>query len=129
MTPPLAPFYFHYMLHYLLLLLLSHSVVSDSVRPHRQQPTRLLCPWDSPDKNTGVGCHFLLPTLSRELLILNLEDSNFKVHKYSTRYMGFRAILTTIQIHTFCHYMTLDKSKCLPFSSIIYKMGMTLSAS
>ena len=32
----------------------------DSVRPHRQQPTRLLCPWDSPDKNTGVGCHFLL---------------------------------------------------------------------
>ena len=36
------------------------SVVSDSVRPHRQQPTRLLCPWDSPDKNTGVGCHFLL---------------------------------------------------------------------
>ena len=36
------------------------SVVSDSVRPHRRQPTRLLCPWDSPGKNTGVGCHFLL---------------------------------------------------------------------
>ena len=35
--------------------------MSDSVRPHRQQPTRLLCPWDSPGKNTGVGCHFLLP--------------------------------------------------------------------
>ena len=34
--------------------------MSDSVRPHRQQPTRLLCPWDSPGKNTGVGCHFLL---------------------------------------------------------------------
>ena len=31
--------------------------VSDSVRPHRRQPTRLLCPWDSPGKNTGVGCH------------------------------------------------------------------------
>ena len=28
--------------------------------PHRRQPTRLLCPWDSPGKNTGVGCHFLL---------------------------------------------------------------------
>ena len=45
--------------------LLSHccevaSVVSDSVRPHRQKPTRLPCPWDSPGKNTGVGCHFLL---------------------------------------------------------------------
>ena len=29
------------------------------VRPHRRQPTRLLHPWDSPGKNTGVGCHFL----------------------------------------------------------------------
>ena len=36
------------------------SVVSDSVWPHRQQPTRLPGPWDSPGKNTGVGCHFLL---------------------------------------------------------------------
>ena len=34
--------------------------MSDSVRPHRQQPTRFLHPWDSPGKNTGVGCHFLL---------------------------------------------------------------------
>ena len=36
------------------------SVVSDSVRPHRRQPTRLPRPWDSPSKNTGVGCHCLL---------------------------------------------------------------------
>ena len=34
--------------------------MSDSVRPHRQQPTRLPCLWDSPGKNAGVGCHFLL---------------------------------------------------------------------
>ena len=34
--------------------------MSDSVQPHRQQPTRLPGPWDSPGKNTGVGCHFLL---------------------------------------------------------------------
>ena len=38
----------------------SRSVVSDSSRPHRLQPTRLPHPWDSPGKNTGVGCHFLL---------------------------------------------------------------------
>ena len=44
----------------LLLLLLSRSVMSDSVRPHRRQPTRLPHPWDSPGKNTGMGCHFLL---------------------------------------------------------------------
>ena len=36
------------------------SVVSDSVRPQRRQPTRFPHPWDSPGKNTGVGCHFLL---------------------------------------------------------------------
>ena len=35
-------------------------VVSNSVQPHGQQPTSLPCPWDSPGKNTGVGCHFLL---------------------------------------------------------------------
>ena len=36
------------------------SVMSNSVRPHRWQPTRLPRPWDSPGKSTGVGCHFLL---------------------------------------------------------------------
>ena len=34
--------------------------MSGSVRPHRRQPSRLPRPWDSPGKNTGVGCHFLL---------------------------------------------------------------------
>ena len=34
--------------------------MSNSVRPHRWQPTRLPNPWDSPGKNTGVDCHFLL---------------------------------------------------------------------
>ena len=34
--------------------------MSDSVQPHRRQPTRLPHPWDSPGKNAGVGCHFLL---------------------------------------------------------------------
>ena len=36
------------------------TLQSDSVRPHRRQPTRLPHPWDSPGKNTGVGCRFLL---------------------------------------------------------------------
>ena len=34
--------------------------MSDSLGPHGLQPTRLLCPWDSPDKDTGVDCHSLL---------------------------------------------------------------------
>ena len=37
--------------------------MSNSVRPHRWQPTRLPRPWDSPGKNTGVGCHFLLQSM------------------------------------------------------------------
>ena len=43
-----------------IFAVLSHSLVSDSLRSHGLQPTRLLCPWDSPGKNTGVGCHALL---------------------------------------------------------------------
>ena len=40
--------------------------MSDSVRPHRRQPTRLPRPWDSPGKSTGMGCHFLLQCMKVE---------------------------------------------------------------
>ena len=43
-----------------MLLLLSRFSRVQLCATHRRQPTRLLCPWDSPDKNTRVGCHFLL---------------------------------------------------------------------
>ena len=43
-----------------LLLLLSRFSRVRLVQPHRRQPTRLPHPWDSPGKNAGVGCHFLL---------------------------------------------------------------------
>ena len=52
-----------------------------TVRPHRRQPTRLPRPWDSPGKNTGVGCHFLLQCMKvkseREVaqLCLTLSDT------------------------------------------------------
>ena len=52
------------------------SVVSASLWPCGLQPTRLLCPWDSPGKNTGVGCHALLqgifPSQGSNLWILCL---------------------------------------------------------
>ena len=38
--------------------------MSNSVRPHTRGPTRLPRPWDSPGKNTGVGCHFLLQCMT-----------------------------------------------------------------
>ena len=43
---------------------LSLSVMSDSLQPHGLQPTRLLCPWNSPGQNTGAGCHSLLQGIS-----------------------------------------------------------------
>ena len=79
-----------------LLLLLNHFRL---LGPHRRQPTRLSRPWDSPGKNTGVGCHFLLqrifptqglnlgllhcrqtPALQAVSLPLNIQGS--LVHKY-----------------------------------------------
>ena len=42
------------------VFVLSRSVVSKSLQLHRLQPARLLCPWESPGKNIGVACHFLL---------------------------------------------------------------------
>ena len=71
-------------------LLLSHISRVCSVRPHRRQPTRLPGPWDSPGKNTGVGCHFLLqPALGfsqinwglaskKEVQVLCKRDDNDK---------------------------------------------------
>ena len=56
--------------------MLSCSVVSNSLRFHGLYPTRLLCPWDFPGKNTGVGCYFLLqgifPTQGSNPCLLHL---------------------------------------------------------
>ena len=57
----------------LLLLLLSRLVVSDSVRPQRQQPTRFPCPWDSPGKNTGVA-------FPSEILLARTLEWHFLLH-------------------------------------------------
>ena len=58
--------------------LLSHSVMSNFLRPRGLSPTRLLCLWDSPGKNTGVGCHVLLqedfPTLGSNLGLLHCRQ-------------------------------------------------------
>ena len=53
--------------------------MSNSVWPHRRQPTRLLCPWDSPGKNTGVGCHFLLQLGSNTSLLIKIGTFTINV--------------------------------------------------
>ena len=57
------------------------SVMSDSMQPYGQQPTRLLCPQESLGKNAGVGCHFLLQLLLLSTLYTkeSLPQSPFRV--------------------------------------------------
>ena len=61
------------------------SVMSDSVWPHRQQPTRLPRPWDSPGKNAGVGCHFLLPVWLYFSIKLKVRKKKLKNKKSALR--------------------------------------------
>ena len=70
------------------------SVVSDSVWPHRRQPIRLLHPWDSPGKNTGVGCNFLLQCMKVKVKVKSLSRVQLLVTSWTAAYqaplsMGF----------------------------------------
>ena len=58
--------------HIAFSTVLNRSVVSNSLRPHGLQPSRLLCPWDSPGTNTGVGCHALLQAQASNPSLLHL---------------------------------------------------------
>ena len=65
----------------------SHSVVSNSLQSHGLWPTRLLCPWDYPGKNAGVGCYFLLqgifPTQGLNLGLLHCRQTLYpRNHQY-----------------------------------------------
>ena len=75
------------------------------MQPHRKQPTRLPCPWDSPAKNTGVGCHFLLQCMKvkseSEVVQLCLTPSDLMdcsppgscIHRiFQARVLGWGAI-------------------------------------
>ena len=57
---------------------ISHSVISDSLQPHGLKPPRLVCLWDSPGRNTGMGCYFLLqgifPTQGSNLGLLHCRQ-------------------------------------------------------
>ena len=87
----------------------SLQFVSDSVGAHRRQPTRLRHPWDSPGKNTGVGCHFLLqckkvksesevaqscPTLSDSMVCSLPKSSDLQKRSVSSLYL-FRSLPQT----------------------------------
>ena len=86
--------------------------MSNSVQPLRQQPTRLPRPWDSPGKNTGVGCHFLLQCMKvkreREVaqscpILSNCMDCSLPG---SSIHGSFQARVPEWGYHCLFHYLT-----------------------
>ena len=91
--------------------MLSHSVQSDSLRPHGLYPFRLLCPWNSSGKDSQVGCHSLLQGtfLTQQLNSSLLHGRQILYHvksNYNFNYHVFRAcwelIHTQQAIHLHC---------------------------
>ena len=62
--------------------------MSDSVRPHRQQPTRVPRPRDSPGKNTRVGCHFLLQCMKGKVKLKSLSHVRFLATPWPAAYQA-----------------------------------------
>ena len=129
------------------LLLLSHfSRVQLSATLRRRQSIRLLRPWDSPGKNTGVGCHFLLqcmevkseievtelcPTLS-DPMDCSLPDSS--VHGiFQARVLEWGAIAFSVWSNKHWQYLLLrllwtkDSGAAFPLSQASYKVGRSSS--
>ena len=80
----------------------SHSVMSDSSRPHGLQPTRLLHPWDFPGKSTGVGCHCLPSTKSVQSvtpvrLFVNLWTASYQASpsNSNTQLVSIESVMTS----------------------------------
>ena len=115
------------------------SFVSKSLRRYALQPARLLCPWDSVGKNTGMGCHDLLqgifPTQGLNPCLLSLlhwqasslptEPTGNPVYVYIHMYI-YMCVYT--HTHTLEYYSAFKKKEILPFSTIwINQKGIMLS--
>ena len=100
--------------------------MSNSVQPHRQQPTRLHRPWDSPDKNTGVGYHFLLQCMKvkseREVTQscptlhdpMDCSPPGSSVHgTFQARVLEWVAIHCLLQNYIASHCLSQDLNSCV----------------
>ena len=87
--------------------------MSNSVRPHRWQPTRLSHPWDSPGKNTGVGCHFLLQCMK-------VKSESEVAQSLTTILMSHGAVKPKIVQTNHIHFASVPKHK--PTSTISFNV-------
>ena len=87
------------------------SAVSNSLRPHRLWPAKLLCPWDCPGKNSGVGCHALLQGIFLTQG-LNSSGSPELVDGFFFYYYFNWRLITLQYCHGFCHTLTWISHGC-----------------
>ena len=85
--------------------------MSDPVQPHRGQPTRLPHPWDSPGKNTGVGCHFLLQCMK-------VKSESEVAQWYPARNDPMNCSLPGSSIHG------IFQARVLEWDAIAFSMGL-----
>ena len=110
--------------------------MSDSVQPHRRQSIRLPRPWDSPGKNTGVGCHFLLQCMkvksesevAQSCLTLsdpmNCSPPGSSVHGiFQARVLEWGAIAFSILLHRFLYLIILFLSQCNILPKFIFVLS------
>ena len=109
--------------------------MSESLRPHGLKPTRLLCPWDFPGKNTGVGCHFFLqgifPTQGLKLGLLHCRQILYCLSYQGSPRIGLVLLYSfdfylrnSFSLHTqpclqlptmfFCHFHKTEDNKYSP---------------
>ena len=109
--------------------------MSDSVWPYGQQPSRLPCPQDSPSKNTGVGCHFLLPhshlhghknflnsfyPLSSPLLLLQGRNQILNLTLYFLKFLNSYCFLRPRILNLKYQKSTLPLCCCIPLLEAMY---------
>ena len=91
------------------------SVASDSVRTYGLQPVRLLYPWDSPGKDTGMGCHFLLQEIfpiqgsnPHLLCLLHWQAGSLALLPHGKRKIKRK------RTHKASQWQSLESTVCLP---------------
>ena len=93
----------------------SHSVVSDSLRPHGLWPTRLLCPWNSPGQNTGVGsCSHLQGIFMTQGLNQGLPHCRQILY-----HLSYQVNLSTLSAHCSPCFRPLWKMHCFASKELI----------
>ena len=100
----------------------SLSVVSDSMRPHGLQPAKILCPWNSPGKNTGMGCRSLLQELTLKSCL---------VPTFFLDMLPFPAVTNMLSTSSACFqcyhlFNARDKGQFLLFKNFLLYLGVQL---